>query len=520
MIPREVFERARVLRQAEQVRDAVDRELQKNRQELSLGEQRVSRPELVEVRNRLDASLKRERQEKVSAEAAIAYLPRDATLSNLQSLAASRLTLEVSPMAAPDPERAISSLQVADAEVPEGAPAEPLAAREIGTEAAPPHPVTALSVADRIDDALNPLPSSRRGAQEELEPRVMPYGPDDPIWLGVGLAVAFRKVRDHELGALPLNAEPATAPLGQQARLFILGDWGTGTERAGRVATAIHKQLVDPEFQGRDCHVIHLGDTYVAGWPKEQAQHVIRLWPVRGGARATSWALPGNHDYYSGGDGFFDVLLRNPLFAHQQAGGRPTSLFELSNHHWCVLGLDTGWYDHNLPPEEVAWLEAALDRAGQQGQKVILLSHHQPWSAFGEGPHPPLWKRVVAVWLRLKGWLTRRPRDTTLWGKVKPLIASRPLEAWFWGHEHRLALYKPYMHEIARPRLVGNGGVPSPVTDASYYTHGELLELDYEEPLPPPEDAKWCRFAFAVVDLDGDQFSEAYFDEFGTPIPT
>jgi hypothetical protein len=455
------------------------------------------------VRDRLDASLTRARGRQPEAWASTAYVPRDPTLSNLQSLAANRLTVGVSPLDVPDAEQARSLLQAAHVEATRGA-----------AETATADPVTTLSVADRIDDALNPRPEARATGREELERVFEPFGPDDPVWLGIGLAVAFRKLRDHEL---PLNTAPAMGPLGERARLFILGDWGTGTVRARRVADAIHAKLTEPDSQGRDCHVIHLGDTYAAGWFWEQLLHVVRLWPVRGGVQATSWALPGNHDYYSGGDGFFHVLLRHPLFAHQQAGGQPTSIFELRNDRWCVLGLDTGWVEHNLPPKEVDWLREALERAGRQGQKVILLSHHQPWSAFGEGPHPPLWKRVTALWSRVTAWLRRHPRNTTLWEKVKPLLASRGVEAWFWGHEHRLALYNP-LPEINRPRLVGNGGVPSPVTDASFHTHPELLAFDYEQPLPG--DPEWCQFAFAVVDLDGDQLSEAYFDEFGQPIDT
>jgi Calcineurin-like phosphoesterase len=517
VIPREVFERERVLRQAEQVRDALDRELQSDQPRLSFGEQEVTRSDLVEARDRLDASLKRARGRRPSAWASTAYIPRDPTLSNLQSLAANRLTIGVLPPAAPDAEQATSLLQAADVVAPAGA-AQAAAPLEPGTETATADPVSTLSVAGRIDDALNPLPGAPPGAQEDLQRLFVPFGPDDPVWLGIGLAVAFRKLRDHERGALPLNDAPATGPLGERPRLFILGDWGTGTARARRVADAIHAKLAEPASRGRDCHVIHLGDTYAAGWSWEQLLHVVRLWPVRPDVQATSWALPGNHDYYSGGDGFFDVLLKHPLFAHQQAGGRPTSLFELQNDRWCVLGLDTGWVEHNLPPAEVDWLRGALERAGQQGQKVILLSHHQPWSAFGDGPHPPLWKRLKALGSRIAAWLRRRSRSTTLWEKVKPLLASRGLEAWFWGHEHRLALYKPMLPEINRPRLVGNGGVPSPVTDATFQTHPELLAFDYENPLPG--HSEWCRFAFAVVDLDGDQFSEAYFDEFGQPIDT
>jgi hypothetical protein len=127
-----------------------------------------------------------------------------------------------------------------------------------------------------------------------------------------------------------------------------------------------------------------------------------------------------------------------------------------------------------------------------------------------------LWKRALAVWSWIKAVFSGRdPKVTPLWKTVKPLLQAHPVEAWFWGHEHRLALYKA-TSEIVRPRLLGNGGIPSPVTDASYYTDAAAIVFDYEMPLSP--GSSWCRFAFARVDLEGDGFSESYFDELGNPI--
>lgn len=515
MLPRQVLERQRVLLQAERVREFVDRQLRQPEPTLAVGQEQVSEQELAKLRDRLDEALDWARRvSTATASAPMAFIPRDLTLSNLQSLAANRLTIDV-PLTSPPTEVEPETLLVqSPIREPGGQVIEGVRAAGGGTTVAI-EPVTGYSVADRIDDALGLSQQSGRADGELLLPE--PYGPEDPVWLTIALAVAFRKYEEHELGKLPFNSTPASAVLGEHARLFIFGDWGTGTERAQNVADAIHAKLAEPESQARDCHVIHLGDTYVAGWWWEQLLHVIRYWPVRSDARATSWALAGNHDYYSGTDGYFGVLLRHRLFTLQQGDGKPTSIFELSNEHWCILGLDSSWVDHDLPPAELAWLETAIERAAQHDQKLILLSHHQPWSAFGDGPHPPLWKRALALWRRLKAMLTGRRTSTVtaLWQKVQPLLATHRADAWFWGHEHRLALYKPTA-EIERPRLVGNGGVPSEVTDASYYTNKNSLLFDYETPYPG--DPTWCQFAFAVVDIDDDQFSETYFDEAGSPI--
>lgn len=521
MIPREVFERRRVLLQAERVRAFLDRQLRRGASELALGDRRVSRSEMAALRERLDNALATARKEPRAAHGTPeAYMPRDPTLANLQSLAANQLTLNAPLEPVAEREHAASRLEAAAADSAVASYEGVAASAEGGVVTSAAAPVTALSVAEKIDDALSP----RSGDESPSVPRLTAdddYGPDDPIWLTIGLAEAWRRYEDLLGLRIPFNEAPATARLGERVRLFLVGDWGSGTERAGNVAAAIRAQLTDADSRERDCHVIHLGDTYVAGWWWEQELHVIRLWPAGGVPDATSWALPGNHDYYSGTFGFFDWLLGDPLFTNQQANGRPTSLFELTNEQWCVLGLDSSYIDHDLPPQEVAWLRSALERARHAGQKVILLSHHQPWSGFGDGPNPPLWKRLFALWSWVKAIFSGRRADITpLWEKAKPLLQSRAVEAWFWGHEHRFALYDSTA-EILRPRLLGNGGIPSPVTDDRYYRHhsdASAIVFDYEVPLP--QDSQWCQFAFARVDLDPGGLSESYFDEFGHQIST
>jgi hypothetical protein len=516
VIPREVFEKQRVLLQARRIRDFLDQQLRAGVPELRQEDRSVSRSEMGALRDRLDEALTNAQRERVGPSSTeVAYLPRDRTLSNLQSLAANRLTVDV-PLAATEDDlaRAAGRWEVTEAAAT-AAFRETAVAAGGGTATLAATPITAVSVADRIDDALSVRPRDATAGSERFLP-IGSYAEDDPLWLTIGLAEAWRRSEELLFGRVRFNDRAASAQLGERARLFVLGDWGTGTERAADVAAAIHKKLSEPESQRCDCHVIHLGDTYVAGWIWEQYFHVVQLWPVHSGLRATSWALAGNHDYYSGPYGYFWLLGRHP-FRHQRGNGSPTSIFELSNDRWCVLGLDSSWVDHDLPATELQWLRSMLDRAAAAGQRVILMSHHQPWSAFGDGPNPPLWKRLLAAWRWIKRLFSRSSDETPLWEKVKPLIASRPVAAWFWGHEHRLALYEPTA-EIERPRLLGNGGVPSLVTDAKYRVKPDLIQFDYEDPFAA--DPQWCRFAFAIVDLEADRLTETYFDEGGNPIDT
>jgi hypothetical protein len=77
------------------------------------------------------------------------------------------------------------------------------------------------------------------------------------------------------------------------------------------VARTAWNTFLLPEVGRRDLHV-HLGDVYYAGLKKEYASNVSKRWPVPVGyeKNVRSWAIPGNHDMYSGGHGFFTLACR------------------------------------------------------------------------------------------------------------------------------------------------------------------------------------------------------------------
>ena len=51
-------------------------------------------------------------------------------------------------------------------------------------------------------------------------------------------------------------------------------------------------------------------------------------------------ALNGNHEMYSGGFGYFKLIL--PAFEQD------SSYFALQNEHWLLVGLDTAYVDHDM----------------------------------------------------------------------------------------------------------------------------------------------------------------------------
>lgn len=184
--------------------------------------------------------------------------------------------------------------------------------------------------------------------------------------------------------------------------IALVSDWGGGNDAAYAVAAQINARHPD--------HVIHLGDVYYAGTEVEINKRFLNLWnfwstPATAGR---SFALNSNHEMYGGGHGYFKTTLK--------ALKQPASYFSLGNSHWRFIGLDTGYVDHDLNAEQLEWLDAQLTGS----TKTILLSHHQPFSAFADGdPGAKLRARVQPLFDRIYGW--------------------------FWGHEHLCVAYGSHL---------------------------------------------------------------------------
>ncbi len=304
----------------------------------------------------------------------------------------------------------------------------------------------------------------------------------DVRWVRSLLAEGIRRFR----GKRPFNTKPAKpCKMPERVRIVAVGDWATGLPRARKVAVEMRKVLEDGIASGLAQHVVHLGDTYYSGWEDEYLRRFLPFWPVKESEAGLigSWSTNGNHDMYSGGQGYFDLLLKDDRFhRHEQS-----SFFSLVNKHWKILGLDTAWEDAALCDPQASWLE---DEIRNESRQVLFLSHHQPFSAY-EGATGKLVE------------------------KVAPILEKSPIKGWFWGHEHRCMLYGKFMN-VEYGRCIGHGGVPV------YMWHGE------GDPYPPPGVyeyrkyiqkglERWALFGFAVLDFDGPSLNVTYIDEDGLP---
>jgi hypothetical protein len=272
----------------------------------------------------------------------------------------------------------------------------------------------------------------------------------------------------------------------------MVGDWGSGLPRAQRVAEHMRTEIEDALGQGRQVHVIHLGDVYYSGFAREYRNRFLRYWPVRANQanEVYSWSLNGNHDMYSGGHGYFETLLADPRFAAQAK----SSWFTIENRHWRIVGIDTAWdergFVHDPRTERgLADPQAAMLKQWAEADErpFMLLSHHPLFSAYeSTGPY--------------------------LREKLSPLLDTDRIRAWFWGHEHKCVVYEPY-GGVAFGRCVGHGGVP-------VYEVGEPTRTDpvvdwVEDRGIEAFMERWALFGFAVADFDGTHVSVRYIDENG-----
>jgi len=288
------------------------------------------------------------------------------------------------------------------------------------------------------------------------------------VWKFSKAFFSFRaKFQDYdyaagESGIFPLAGnEDSNATVPEEIRVGLAGDWGTGTDEA----EAIAERMAD----SKPHYTIHLGDVYYLGDYAEVNEHCLDKtvggypyktvrWPH---GSLGSFALNGNHEMYANGKGYFDLFLPTLGFVGSGPGSPPAkpqsaSFFCLKNRDWMMIGLDTGFNSAGWPSLfspcklEDALLDWLRDRVKPKdfSGAIVLLGHHQYFSAFDRG--------------------YERPAQ-----QLAQIIGDRPV-LWFWGHEHRFAIYGKYgaVGKIqAYGRCIGHGGMPvsrgSPITSSA-----------------------------------------------------
>lgn len=222
----------------------------------------------------------------------------------------------------------------------------------------------------------------------------------------------------------PWKDTPSNIILNDVSRVAVLGDWGSGIYGA-----PVCTQSIERDRAGYDV-LLHLGDVYYSGDVEEIDERFHAFWPD---PAKTDWASKqsvihracnSNHEMYSGGHGYFDTVSKFDQSA---------SYFSLSNDHWILAGLDTGYEEGSLVDGQVHWLKKLIAEA--DGRRIVLFSHHQPFSWFGNG---------------YEGVRT----------KLAEVLHDRSIFAWYWGHEHTCAFYDRHPVYGFWGRCAGHGGFP------------------------------------------------------------
>lgn len=265
-----------------------------------------------------------------------------------------------------------------------------------------------------IDDFYTPGGGPEAGGGTMAAALMEQYDNLDPRWAEVVWAKAKQWLKGKHNFTTHTSPNDFQFQMNDETTIAIVGDWGGGNAAAQAVADQIKK--INPD------HVIHLGDVYYAGTPKEVQERFLQYWPSRQDP-GRSFALNSNHEMYSGGYGYFDTIL--PQFK------QPASYFSLANQNWRFIGLDTGYVEHDLTPPQVDWLTSQFQG---NNPRTILLSHHQLFSAY------------------------ENTDASHLLSRVKPFLDAKQIYGWIWGHEHLCVAYQEHMG--IKAVCLGNGCFP------------------------------------------------------------
>jgi hypothetical protein len=264
-------------------------------------------------------------------------------------------------------------------------------------------------------------------------------------------------IRAGAVGKQVLDLKP-------NARVALIADWGTGTDIAVGLLQSVKRQKPDV--------VIHLGDVYYSGTEAECDTFFLQIVNDvldRAHTGIPVYTIPGNHDMYSAGLGFYGLIKGLNTGAQRQ----PASFFCLraTDGAWQFLAMDTGLHDHDplqvtevltyLEKDEEDW---HVERIKEFPGLTILLSHHQLFWAFSQIGQPDK-----------NGNL--HPCNPNLLASYNRFTDAGPdrIPAWFWGHEHNLCIYKPYAG-LQFGRCIGHGAIPVFGTDAPYDVPSGLLD--------------------------------------------
>jgi hypothetical protein len=296
-----------------------------------------------------------------------------------------------------------------------------------------------------------------------------------------------------------------------QCTVLIVGDWGTHMpDNAALLRQAVKKF--------RPQAIIHLGDVYYSGTVEECNDNVLnvidRIYSDNSLApRAPFFAIPGNHDYYSGGGGFYHTIETVNSGIADSAQAASFFCLRTADDKWQFLGMDTGFNDRvpsdqlmkpegpDLHENEMEWHD---DKLKNFPGSTILLSHHQLISA--------------------KERLTKNGRlhlNERLYGKFGKYFDR--ISAWYWGHEHNLIFFEDNMEidrnipPLKKGRLVGCSAYEENTGDdpfAIIYPDARFMKdmKKLGQSKFKTGDTSFYNHAFAILEVAPEKITATYYE--------
>jgi hypothetical protein len=249
--------------------------------------------------------------------------------------------------------------------------------------------------------------------------------------------------------------------LPNDAKVVMLGDWGTSNPDCKALLKAIWDQERPDAF-------VHLGDIYYSGSKEECDDNFYNIFQDVAkdlGIKTVPpvFTIPGNHEYYSFGEGFYYLI--DKMNTGNQKQDASYFCLRTEDSQWQFLGMDTGQDDNNpyvthlypFAPQlygdqgdhgELVWHQ---DKLKNFSGKTIMMSHHQLFTP----------DEANLIDSDVEPYFNRY-----LHGYFAPYFNK--ISAWYWGHEHSLALYNNNIFGLSKGRLLGSSSYEVP-DDAGYY---------------------------------------------------
>lgn len=323
------------------------------------------------------------------------------------------------------------------------------------------------------------------------------YAQLDPGW-----STSLAYYLGYRMGHITLApvADPVTVDLSDRGDMSVLvvGDWGTGYWDDGGNPSPAQQVMVSMQNHPADL-TIHLGDEYYAGTrrtidgsPGEEAFNFTSIWNP---GTEFSFALGSNHGMYDAENGLRYITLNSPKFNAQQQA----TTFGILLQDWVIVGLDTARYDTSDLFLKGALNEAQgefLQKMGQLGKKVMVVTHHNGLTLDGSRQNNPLW------------------------GQVKQYLGREP-DYWIWAHIHQGAAYSDKSaagNTVAR--CWGHGAIPVGRASVMYQSDGSLVpEVDFysDTPYPDPDREQELRIlnGYGLLNFSGTTVTEQMYDQHG-----